>query len=43
MLGILALTGHAPVTLTVVAMLSVGAAILVSGSVLASRLFGVFG
>lgn len=42
-LGILALTGHAPMTLTLVAMLSVGAAILVSGSVLASRLFGMFG
>jgi hypothetical protein len=42
-LGILALTGHAPLTLTLVAMLSVGAAILVGGTVLASRLFGVFG
>jgi uncharacterized membrane protein HdeD (DUF308 family) len=42
-LGILALTGHVPMTLTLVAMLSVGAAILVSGSVLASRLFGMFG
>jgi hypothetical protein len=42
-LGILALTGHAPLTLTLVAMLSVGAAILIGGTVLASRLFGVFG
>ena len=42
-LGILALTGHAPLTLTLVAMLSVGAAVLVGGTVLASRLFGVFG
>ena len=30
-------------TLALVAMLSVGAAILVSGSVLAARLFGLFG
>jgi hypothetical protein len=42
-LGIMALTGHAPLTLTLVAMLCVGAAILVGGTVLASRLFGVFG
>jgi hypothetical protein len=42
-LGILALTGHAPLTLTLIAMLSVGAAILAGGTVLAARLFGMFG
>ncbi len=42
-LGILALTGHAPMTLTLIALLSVGAAMLVSGSLLTARLFGYFG
>jgi hypothetical protein len=42
-LGILALLGHAPLTLTLVAMLSAGAAVLVGGSMLAARMFGVFG
>jgi len=42
-LGILALTGHVPLTLTLVALLSVGAAILVGGSLLTARLFNLFG
>jgi hypothetical protein len=42
-LGILALTGHAPLTLTLIAFLSVGVAMLVSGSLLTARLFGYFG
>jgi len=42
-LGILALTGHASLTLVLVAMLSVGAAILFAGSLVAARLFSFFG
>jgi hypothetical protein len=42
-LGILALTGRAPLMLTLIAMLSVGAALLVTGSLVASRLFSFFG
>jgi hypothetical protein len=42
-LGILTLTGHAPLTLTLVAMLCMGAALLVAGSLVASRLFSFFG
>ena len=41
-LGILALTGHDPATLTIVALLSVGAALLIGGSLLTARLFGAF-
>ncbi|HEY7635426.1 MAG TPA: hypothetical protein VH763_07775 [Gemmatimonadales bacterium] len=42
-LGILAVTGHSPLTLTLIALLSVGVAMLVSGSLLTARLFGYFG
>ena len=42
-LGILALTGRSPLMLTLIAMLSVGAALLVTGSLVASRLFSFFG
>jgi hypothetical protein len=42
-LGILALTGRAPLMLTLIAMLCVGAALLVTGSLVASRLFSFFG
>jgi hypothetical protein len=42
-LGILALTGRAPLMLTLVAMLCVGAGLLVAGSLVASRLFSFFG
>jgi hypothetical protein len=42
-LGILALTGHDPMTLSLIAMLSVGAAVLLSGSSPAARIFSVFG
>lgn len=42
-LGILALAGHAPITLALVAMLSVGAAGMLSGSTFAARVFTMFG
>jgi len=42
-LGILALAGHAPITLVLVAMLSVGAAGMLSGSTFAARVFTMFG
>ena len=42
-LGILALTGHAPATLTIVALLSVGAPLFVGSSLITARLFGYFG
>ncbi|HEU4588741.1 MAG TPA: hypothetical protein VFS11_08845 [Gemmatimonadales bacterium] len=42
-LGIIALTHPAPIALTLVAMLCVGAALLISGSVIPSRVFGVLG
>jgi hypothetical protein len=42
-LGILALTGHDPLTLTLISMLSIGAAVLVGGTVLTARLFNLFG
>jgi hypothetical protein len=42
-LGILALSGHAPLTLVLVALLSIGASVLVSGSALAARFFESFG
>jgi hypothetical protein len=42
-LGILALSGVAPLTLSLIAMLSIGAAITFSGSSLAGRLFALFG
>jgi hypothetical protein len=42
-LGILALTGHDPAVLTYVALLCVGAAAAVGGSLLSGRLFSVFG
>lgn len=42
-LSILALTGHAPLTLVLIAMLSGGAAILFAGSLVAARLFSFFG
>jgi hypothetical protein len=41
-LGILALTGIDPLTLALVAVLSIGASLLMSGSSMASRLFGMF-
>lgn len=41
-LGILALTGIDPLTLSLVAVLSIGASLLMSGSSSASRLFGMF-
>jgi hypothetical protein len=42
-LGILAVTGRSPLMLTLIAMLCVGAALLVTGSLVASRLFSFFG
>jgi len=42
-LGILALSGIAPLTLTLVSMLAVGAAILLGGSTIAARAFRNFG
>jgi len=42
-LGILALSGFAPLTLSLVAMLSVGTATMMSGSTLAARIFALFG
>lgn len=42
-LGILALTGHDPLTLVLIALLSIGASVLLSGSSLAARFFGQFG
>jgi hypothetical protein len=42
-LGILALTGHDPAVLTYVALLCVGAAAAIGGSLLTARLFSVFG
>ncbi len=42
-LGILALAGHAPITLALVAMLSIGAAGMLSGSTFAARVFTMFG
>jgi hypothetical protein len=41
-LGILALTGTDPLTLVLVALLSIGASLLVSGSTLAGRFFSMF-
>jgi hypothetical protein len=41
-LGILALSGHDPLTLSLIAMLSIGASVLLSGSSLAARFFGMF-
>lgn len=41
-LGILALTGTDPLTLVLVALLSIGASLLMSGSTLAGRFFGMF-
>ena len=40
-LGILGLSGHDPLTLTLIAMLSMGAAVLLNGSTIAARLFGM--
>ncbi len=40
-LGILGLSGHAPQTLTLIAMLGIGAAVLLNGSTIAARLFGL--
>jgi len=40
-LGILGLSGHAPQTLTLIAMLGMGAAVLLNGSTIAARLFGL--
>ncbi|MGN6392839.1 MAG: hypothetical protein ACTHM9_11415 [Gemmatimonadales bacterium] len=42
-LGILALTGHSPLALTLVALLCVGAALLIGGTLIAARLFSYFG
>lgn len=42
-LGILALAGQSPVTLDLVAMLSVGAAVMLSGSAFATRVLTLFG
>lgn len=42
-LGILALAGNAPVTLSLIALLSVGAAGMLRGSTLAARMFELFG
>lgn len=42
-LGILALTGHSPLALTLIALLCVGAALLVGGTLIAARLFSYFG
>lgn len=41
-LGILALTGRDPLTLVLVALLSIGASLLVSGSTIAGRFFSMF-
>jgi len=41
-LGILGLAHHDPVTLSLVAMLAIGASVLLSGSALAARFFGMF-
>jgi hypothetical protein len=41
-LGILGLAHHDPVTLSLVAMLAIGASVLLSGSALAARFFGLF-
>lgn len=41
-LGILGLGGHDPLTLALIAMLAVGAAVLLNGSTLAARFFGMF-
>ncbi|HEX5181191.1 MAG TPA: hypothetical protein VFW04_17805 [Gemmatimonadaceae bacterium] len=40
-LGILGLSGHNPQTLTLIAMLGIGAAVLLNGSTIAARLFGL--
>ena len=42
-LGILALLGNSPLTLTAVAFLSLGASVLLSGSWLTARIFRIFG
>lgn len=42
-LGILALSGIAPLTLTLISMLAIGAAILLGGSTIAARVFSNFG
>lgn len=42
-LGILALSGVTPLTLTLISMLAVGASILFGGSTIAARVFGHFG
>jgi hypothetical protein len=42
-LGILALAGYSPVTLSLVALLSIGAAVLMSGSTLTVRFLALFG
>lgn len=42
-LGILALSGIAPLTLTLISMLAIGAAILLGGSTIAARAFSHFG
>lgn len=41
-LGILALSGTNPLTLSLIAMLGIGASVLLSGSALAARFFGLF-
>jgi hypothetical protein len=41
-LGILALTGNDPLTLVLVALLSIGASLLMSGSTIAGRFFSMF-
>jgi hypothetical protein len=40
-LGILGLSGHDPQTLTLIAMLAMGTAVLLNGSTIAARLFGL--
>lgn len=40
-LGILGLSGHAPLTLAIISMLGIGAAVLLNGSTIAARLFGL--
>jgi divalent metal cation (Fe/Co/Zn/Cd) transporter len=42
-LGILALTGHNPVVLSLVSMIALGAAILLGDSPITDRLFGMAG
>ena len=42
-LGILGLGGHAPLTLAIISMLGIGAAVLLNGSTIAARLFGLVG